>query len=127
MSCRIVIIEDEALIALDLEQAISETGCTVVGKAHSLADGLKLLDSLAYDSVVLDANLAGESAEPIARRLEASKTPFLIVSGYSRDQLGFLGDDTPLLGKPFAFSDLAASITMHLVPGGGPEGTRASL
>jgi DNA-binding response OmpR family regulator len=126
MICRVVIIEDEALIALDLEQAINETGCTVVGKAHSLADGLSLLDTLTYDSVVLDANLAGESAEPIARRLEARNKPFLIVSGYSRDQLGFLTDDTPMLGKPFAFNDLAASVRMHLLPGSDTDGARVS-
>ena len=115
MVSRILIIEDEALIALDIEQAVEDAGATVAGMVHTAEDGLAALDTVEFDAVIVDANLGGDSAEPIVKRLDETRVRYLVVSGYSRDQLGFIGADAPLLGKPFAFAELGTAIRAHLV------------
>lgn len=110
MGRRIIIVEDEPLIALDIEQAVLEAGCLVAGMAHSLADARALIDTAEIHGAILDTNLGGESVEPLLDRLKSDNIPFLIVSGYSPEQLGFVDDDTALVGKPFALRHLTASI-----------------
>ena len=62
---------------------------------------LELIAAGAVDVAVLDANLDGRSAAPIAERLRALGKPFLVVTGYSPDQIRTWLGDAPLLGKPF--------------------------
>lgn len=114
MTNRIIVIEDEPLISLDIEQAVSDAGCDVAGFARTADQGLVLLDTVACDGAVLDANLNGHSAKPIIDRLKATKVPYIVVSGYSRDQLDFLDDTALLIGKPFNLSELTSTIRKHL-------------
>lgn len=115
MRGRIVIVEDEPLIAIDIEQAVVAAGCVVAGLAHTLAAAHDLFDKISCDGVILDANLGGESAEPIVDRLQKDNVPFVIVSGYTHEQLGFLDGSVPLVGKPFGFESLTASIRENIL------------
>lgn len=115
LAIRIIIIEDEPLIASDIEFAVIEAGSEVVGFARTLDDGLELLKTTTFDGAVLDANLKGKSAKPILEQLTASNVPCIVVSGYTRDQLEFLNDATPLVGKPFSTNELVSNIRKHLV------------
>ncbi|SPH25040.1 Transcriptional regulatory protein TcrA [Defluviimonas aquaemixtae] len=115
MTCRIIVVEDEPLIALDIEQAVVEAEGAVVGMAHTLRDALAMMDAVPCDGVVLDANLGGETAKPIVDRLRTKGVPYVVVSGYTRDQLGFVDNGAPLVGKPFSFAELTVSIRAHLM------------
>ena len=110
MGANILIIEDEPLIALDMEQTVKDAGFAVVGIARNAADALRTIGRLQVDVAILDANLSGQSAAPIAQRLRAEGVPFLSVSGYSRAQLGDWLGAAPLLGKPYAADRLIAAI-----------------
>lgn len=115
MTNRIILIEDEALIAADIELAIQDAGYQVVGTARTVNDGLELLKTTVCDGVVIDANLGGKSAKPIMEQLEKDAVPYIVVSGYTRSQIGFLNESTVLIGKPFRMFDLTSAIRENLV------------
>ena len=98
---RILIIEDEPIIALDLQDFLVDAGFDVVGIAGKLDKALEMIESVAFDAAVVDANLAGVSAAPAASALTGRSIPFVVLSGYSLEQhLGaFAGP--PCLQKPF--------------------------
>lgn len=113
-ACRVAIVEDEPLIALDIETAVEEAGCIVAGSVTTLTGALELLSEGQCDGVIFDANLGGVSAAPLSEWLKAQRIPFLVVSGYTLDQIDFLDENAPLVGKPFAFEHLVAAIRMHI-------------
>ncbi len=115
MANRIILIEDEALIAADMEFAVLDAGYEVVGSARTVDEGLELLKTTACDGAVLDANLNGQSAKTIMEQLDEDAVPYIVVSGYTRSQIGFLNERTVLIGKPFRMSDLTTAIRENLV------------
>jgi CheY-like chemotaxis protein len=98
---RILIVEDEILLAMELESLLRGEGYQVVGPAPSVARALSLLEDSAVDAALLDLNLNGERAVGVAKALAARHVPFVIVSGYNRKEggNGVLGD-APRLAKP---------------------------
>jgi PAS domain S-box-containing protein len=80
---RVLVVEDEAVVRLDLVELLRELGATVVAEAGTLVDGLEKAGSLDLDAAVLDRNLNGESGLPIAQILEKRGIPLVFVSGYS--------------------------------------------
>jgi DNA-binding response OmpR family regulator len=107
---RILIVEDEPLVALDLEEILEGAGYVVAGSARDTVEAMVILDQSHVDAAILDANLKGESAEPVAVRLRATGVPFVAVSGYTSDELsGWLGG-ARLLNKPFAEAELLAIV-----------------
>lgn len=79
---RILIVEDEYIIAADLEDVLAREGATVVGIASSVAHGLALVDKAHPEAAVLDLNLGGEISAPVASALAERSVPFVIVTGY---------------------------------------------
>jgi DNA-binding response OmpR family regulator len=98
--CRVLVVDDEPLIALDLAMDLEADGFTVVGPAATVKEALGLVDHKGCDVAVLDVNLAGMTAEPVAQALIERGIPFVIVSGYSRDQQASIFHDAILLTKP---------------------------
>src|SRR5215471_17048410 len=100
MTKRVLVVEDDALVGLDIAQQLTDVGLEVVGPAISVARALRLMGDWGCDVAVLDVNLGSETAEPIALELRARRTPFVVVSGYSSEQHppGFHG--APRLSKP---------------------------
>ena len=84
---RILIIEDDPTMAHDLQDLLVEAGFEIAGVAGKLAKALALIESGACDAAIVDANLAGVSASPAASALAARGLPFIVLSGYSREQL----------------------------------------
>src|SRR4051812_28707385 len=78
---RVLVIEDEALIAMLLEAALEEMGCEIVGVASCFADALFKAASLTYDVAILDLNLNGEKTIPIAEALKERSVPFVLATG----------------------------------------------
>jgi DNA-binding response OmpR family regulator len=97
---RVLIVEDEPFIAVDLQTILTAAGYEVAGIAGSSPDAMAALERGGVEAVILDGNLQGESAAPLAEWLRRGGIPFLVVSGYSGDQLDWLGD-ARLIGKPF--------------------------
>lgn len=100
---RLLVVEDEAFVALMLEALLEGFGCDVVGVAGTLSRGLEYAgdESLAIDGAVLDINLGGEKVFPVAERLQARGVPFIFCTGYGVD--GVPGDFTgvPTIAKPY--------------------------
>lgn len=107
---RILIVEDEAVIAMLLEDQLEELGCVVVGAASSVADALAEIEREAIDAVVLDLNLRGEHSYPIAEALTAQGTPYLFITGYGSQGLDPEYQDKPVLQKPFNSSALQQAL-----------------
>lgn len=114
---RILVVEDEALIAMLIEDMLASLGCVVVGPIGRLAPAVSAARQHELDCAVLDINLKGEFVLPVADVLERRGIPFLFVTGY-----GAVGDDRrfaerPLVRKPFKRDEIAQALT-QLVPTG---------
>ena len=107
---RILVVEDEFLIALDIAGVLEQAGLTVVGPAANVGEALHAIASEPVDGVLLDAQLAGEPASSIADALIARRIPFAFVSGYGREQLPADHRNAPLVKKPFTGKDLLAVV-----------------
>jgi DNA-binding response OmpR family regulator len=98
---RILVVEDEFLIALDLEDALGELGCEIVGPAATVSDAMQLVEAKPPDAAVLDVRLVDGSTAPIALELRRRGVPFLVLTGYERQQVGeSVLRDSPMLAKP---------------------------
>ena len=83
---RILIVEDEPMIALDLQDLLVDAGFEIAGVAGRLDKALVLIETADFDVAVVDANLAGASASPAAAALVTRGIPFVVLSGYSLAQ-----------------------------------------
>ncbi len=98
---RILIIEDEAMIAFAIEQTLLADGFEVVGIAARLPAALTMIEGCAFDAAILDTNLAGVSAGPAAAALKSSGRPFIIASGYPPSQQPEVFRGAPCIQKPY--------------------------
>ncbi len=114
---RVLVVEDEPLVALELATVLEEAGCEVVGPATSLAEALDLARAQAHhlDAAVLDANLHGHSSRPVADILAGHRVKVIYVTGYSSLPPG-AGEDVLLLSKPLRDGDLLAALDRLLSP-----------
>jgi len=99
---RVLVVEDEALIALQLEDMLTELGCAVIGPASRVRQALELLDGEPVEAAVLDLNIAGELVYPVADKLGNRGLPYIFVTGYGTSGLGEPYRSRPVLEKPFA-------------------------
>lgn len=98
---RILVVEDEPLVAMDIAGQLEDAGAHVVGPATNGTAALGLIEEYRFDAALLDANLAGLPVDAIAASLARKGIPFLFVSGYGRQSLPAGYDDAALLAKPF--------------------------
>ena len=98
------------MIALTLEDLLIDAGFEVVGVAGTLDKALALIGNTVFDVALVDANLTGVSASPAASALTARGIPFIVLSGYSIEQLPdeFLG--AHFMKKPFRPAQLIQSL-----------------
>lgn len=107
---RILIVEDEAVLALDLSLQLADAGFDVVGPASSSEEALKLLHSVGCDAALLDINLEGETSEPAAAALLALGVPFVSLTGYSAAERPAIFRHAPMLEKPVRTPALLAAL-----------------
>lgn len=99
---RILVVEDNALLAFAVKQILIELGHTVVGPAHTVAQAVDLIEHATLDAAVLDINLNGELIFPVAENLAERDIPFAFVTGYEDPNVlegRFVG--APILRKPY--------------------------
>lgn len=117
---RLLVVEDELLVALDIESILTEAGMVVVGPAASAAEALELISSTAFDAALLDANLHGEPINDVAAALVERRIPFAYVTGYGRESLP-PGFEAAIITKPFDANQLVAATRELLAQHGGSE------
>ena len=105
---RIIIIEDEPLVAMDLESTLTAAGCEVVGSAGTLDRAKLLIADAECDAALLDVNLAGHPVEELAAALTQKNIPFAFVTGYGRDGVPREFRESVVLKKPFSQDQLLA-------------------
>ena len=110
---RIMIVEDEMLVAMELEALLAEQGCAVIGPAPTADRALALLAEGRPDAAILDVNLNGQTATPVAAALRAQNVPFLLATGYSQSLQAEL-KDTPRVDKPVNHERLVRVLTQLL-------------
>ncbi|WP_429809569.1 response regulator [Ensifer sp. B1-9] len=109
---RILVVEDEMLVAMSIEDTLIDAGGEVVGPAPTVGRALGLLQCEAkIDAVVLDMNLQGQSGLPVADACDERSIPFIILSGYGDTALSGTRHAAPILSKPFASAVLVKALT----------------
>ncbi len=110
--CRILVVEDEMLIAVLIEQILEELGCVVVGPVARLDAALRLASQEALDAAILDVAIRGGHVQPVAEQLLARGIPFVLASGYGDWSLPENLRDQPRLTKPFTQVDLEQHVKL---------------
>jgi CheY-like chemotaxis protein len=108
---RILVVEDEMMIAMLVEDMLLELGCAVVGPVHALAEALDLARSdPGLDAALLDVNLGGQSVFAVADALREKGVPAIFSTGYGDAGLRDVDRGAPVLQKPFRAGDLARAL-----------------
>jgi CheY-like chemotaxis protein len=116
----LLVVEDETIISFLLEDMLNELGCSTVLHAGRVDQALALLRDNRPDAVVLDVNLAGEFAYPVATHLAEAQIPFIFTTGYGRSGIPRDWSSRPVIQKPFSLEALADALRMAMpdLPGG---------
>lgn len=109
---RILIVEDEMLVAMNIEDMLLDLGHEVTGLAGRLEPALALAGEGEFDLAMLDVNLAGEPSFAVAAVLESRGIPFLFATGYGVRGVADEFRNRAVLQKPFDAGDLAAAIAL---------------
>ena len=107
---RVMVVEDEMMIALLLEDMLADLGHTVIGVATRLDAALSLAETVDADLAILDVNLNGEASYPVAEVLNRRGVPFLFATGYGSTGLETPFQTSPTLRKPFELKDLSEAL-----------------
>ncbi len=112
---RVLIVEDEMLIALALVDVVSALDASSV-VASRAAKALALVASEPFDAAIVDMNLAGEPADGVLDALSARYIPFIITTGYSAQAIAEKYRSFPLLHKPYMSEEVEAALQRVLAP-----------
>lgn len=113
---RILVVEDEFLVAMLIQDILESAGCMVMGPVPRLAEALDAAGREACDAAVLDVNLAGERVYPVAEILSRRNVPFVFVTGYATSALRSEYADRPQICKPFKMADLLGTLSNIVRP-----------
>lgn len=111
---RVLIVEDEPIIAFLLEDMIDDLGMTVAGRASTLEEARELARAPSYDAAIMDINLHGQMSYPAAELLARQGVPLVFVSGYARDGVPPGLANAPLVAKPYQPHQIAAALASVL-------------
>ncbi len=106
----VLLVEDDAICALDLAEQLAAAGWHVVGPAASVAQALALVESSGCDLAVLDINLGSETSEPVAVALKDRGLSFVVMSGYSAEQAPAVYRQAPFMTKPIDAERLVGTL-----------------
>lgn len=108
---RVLVVEDQSLVAMEIEHILTDRGCKVVGPASTVEAALRWVKTRQIDGALLDVNLQGKDVLRVAEELEKRGTPFILVTGYPSR-----ATDVPIMRaarrikKPFVPNDLVAAM-----------------
>jgi CheY-like chemotaxis protein len=107
---RVLVIEDDIFIAMDVEHMVAECGCAPVGPVSNVEAGITTVRENDLDGAVLDVNLGDERVWPVADLLKERGVPFILATGYSTAEVPDRFANYPILHKPLNERDLAAAL-----------------
>ena len=107
---QVLIVEDQYLIARDMERAVKAMGGQVAGSARGVGEALGFLSTAPVDLVVLDIHLNGENAFPVAMELIRRKVPFVLATGYENWVLPEALRGRPRIEKPVTVEGLRSAV-----------------
>jgi CheY-like chemotaxis protein len=110
---RVLVVEDEPLIAMLVEDWLAELECQTVGPAATAQDALALIDD-ALDGAILDVSLDGHDSFAVAAALRARAIPFAFATGHANDRIDHRFRDVPKLAKPYDFERLKSVLALLL-------------
>jgi CheY-like chemotaxis protein len=113
-NCKVLVVEDEMMIAMLIEDMLGEFGCEPVGPATNVPRALELISKQQVEVAVLDLNLDGKDTYAIADALRQKRVPFIFATGYGSAGLREDYRDRPVLQKPFQSRDLETALTEAL-------------
>jgi CheY-like chemotaxis protein len=111
---RILVVEDEVLVAYMAEEFLLELGAIVVGPAYRVSDGLVLAEREKLDAAVLDVNMDGSRSDPIADVLKDRAIPFVLSTGYGEVESK---RGVPVLDKPYT-AEALGEVLRHVMSTG---------
>jgi CheY-like chemotaxis protein len=114
---RILIVEDEPLVAMLLEDWLTELGHETVGPAASVPQALDLLDRTGCDVAILDLSLGPDMSYPVAERLTDQDIPFALATGHGGESVDARFRDRPSLAKPYDFAAVEAVLEQLMASG----------
>lgn len=103
---RVLVVEDEMIIAMMIEDMLLEMGHDVIGVVMRLPQAIEAATGLMFDLALLDVNLDGDRSFPVADILLERKIPFIFATGYGRTGVESLYGEAPIVSKPFTPEDL---------------------
>jgi CheY-like chemotaxis protein len=112
---RVLIVEDETIIAMAAEDMVEDLGGVVHGTASSLSEAMELIAAGGFDIALLDINLHDERSMPAAEALRAAGKPFLFTTGYGSGGPDPAFADIAVLAKPYRQDEVATAIGKALV------------
>ena len=107
---RVLIVEDEFLVAIDLASIVESIGHEVVGPVQSARSAIDLARIRPVDVALLDVNLGTDTAAPVADVLDKQGVPYAIVTAYRREHLARRFQDTAHIPKPIRPADILAAL-----------------
>ena len=114
---RLLIVEDEYMVADHIGMLLEDFGCEVAGYASTVSEALDLISSERLDGVLLDGNLNGDSSAPVAIELQSRSIPFVVAAGYGCLELNAEAlNGAPRLAKPFSTFDFERSLLAAFRP-----------
>ena len=115
---RVLVVDDEPLIAMMVEDWLVELECEPVGPVGSAEDALALIAGEALDGAILDVSLRGHDSFAVAAALRERSVPFVFATGYGRDRIAEPFRDTPTVLKPYNFESVRKAVAGMLARGG---------
>jgi CheY-like chemotaxis protein len=107
----VLIVEDEALVAMNLESMLEDLGCRIAGPAMRLERAHALIEAGPLpQAAILDVNIAGSSVFPVAKRLQELGVPFIFATGYGHAGIPPEFPGHPVLQKPYSMDDIERSL-----------------
>ena len=111
---RILLVEDEGLVAMLVEDMLAELGCEVAARADNIDVAIGEARKGGFECALLDMNLRGQEVFPVAEILREQGVPFAFLSGYGRAGLPEKFRTTPVATKPFQIEELAVALSAAL-------------
>jgi CheY-like chemotaxis protein len=111
---RVLIVEDDTIIAMTAEDMLDEVGCKTAAVAGTVAEALARADDTEFDIALLDLNLRDENSLPVAQRLRDNGKRFIFATGYDGLPPGSGFADAPVISKPYRIEQLASIIAETL-------------
>lgn len=113
---RVLIVESENVVALDLQMTLTDAGCIVVGPCSTAKRARQLVDEAGIDGALIDRAVGCAGLDPVADALAAKGTPFVIFTGQTADRLPERHRHRPRIAKPFVRANLLAALERAMTP-----------